>query len=278
MPTSQLGYFSKEHIIKLRKAYKDMEASYRILVLNFDQIHLDGTSKEYMDNGLYRRIYTLKKCINNIYTTCPPDSPKIPEHDDVTDVGINLQSYYINMYGAFENMARICIEESSAEMAEKRKARASFLSKNVSDKIKNKLPKNLCSYFDNKLDCEWLNTLESFRHSLAHRIPLYVPRYSVPKENEKEYNELNEKINIATSRLDFNEVKALTVKQEKLVVFVPMTTHSFGEKSPGILFHAQVIADWNTLIEFFCIFLDEVSPPIGGSIRKQLTNEGITLA
>ncbi|MGL1861262.1 MAG: hypothetical protein OCC46_01930 [Pseudodesulfovibrio sp.] len=277
MTSSQLGCFSEDQVCQLLKGYESVGVGFKILVDNFADIQMDGVAKEYLDNGVFRRIYTLKRCIDNVYRICPPDSSAIPSHDNVTDVSIYLQSYYINLYGAFENMARICIEIFGANLAEKRKARASFLSSNVSDKVLKKLPKKLREHFNNEDFSSWQATLESFRHSLAHRIPLYVPRYSVSEEDKDTYNELDRKQFEAVIKSNFDEADAIETEKLNIVQFVPMTTHSFGESAPGLFFHAQIIADWNTLVDFFCAFLDEVANPIGDRIRKLHDVKGLKL-
>jgi hypothetical protein len=104
----------------------------------------------------------------------------------------------------------------------------------------------------------WYDYLGNFRHSLAHRIPLYIPPYVLLTKNEVAYREVEQRMAIAISKRDFVEHERLSVEQLKLTSFKPWMQHSFGEKSRTVYFHPQMIADFNTVDEVGWKMLDEL--------------------
>tara|TARA_R110000787_G_scaffold1497_6_gene6261 strand:- start:31356 stop:31796 length:441 start_codon:yes stop_codon:yes gene_type:complete len=102
---------------------------------------------------------------------------------------------------------------------------------------------------------KWIGNLEDFRHALAHRIPLYIPPYCIPEDNRDAYEHL-EKQKFQCSSAEWERLDA---EQMELCHFAPIMQHSFGEKSRPIVFHAQVIADFNTIIELGLKILEELT-------------------
>jgi hypothetical protein len=81
---------------------------------------------------------------------------------------------------------------------------------------------------------------ERFRHALAHRIPLYIPRYAIV--NQEAYSDLQAQKEAVVG--DPQEFDRLTEEQMKHVQFQPVMVHSLSEKSPRIVFHPQILADF----------------------------------
>ena len=57
---------------------------------------------------------------------------------------------------------------------------------------------------------------------------------------------------------NFQKAAELSQEQHKLGTFVPGITHSFSENAPVAIFHAQVLSDWNTIIELSDKVLEEL--------------------
>jgi len=55
------------------------------------------------------------------------------------------------------------------------------------------------------------------------------------------------------------EVRRLKEKKKLITRFVPLYTHSFDENAPFVVFHAQLIADFNTVDELGHRMLEELS-------------------
>lgn len=106
---------------------------------------------------------------------------------------------------------------------------------------------------------EWYKNLENFRHALAHRIPLYVPPFALNDEEAEKYEDLETQIRVAIKEHDFSKVQQLDEQKNQLGHFIPCIAHSFGEKSPSILFHPQILFDWNTVVELSNKFYEELT-------------------
>jgi hypothetical protein len=73
-----------------------------------------------------------------------------------------------------------------------------------------------------------------------------------------EYNALERLSNEALQRMDLDEYDRLQAEQLKLGRFRPWMTHSFEEGAPHVVFHYQLLADYNTVDEFGRKMLQEL--------------------
>jgi hypothetical protein len=78
---------------------------------------------------------------------------------------------------------------------------------------------------------------------------LYIPPYTVLPEDTAKHNDLEVKKGDAIQKGEFAEYDRLDAEQMQLARFTPMMTHSHADSSGSIAFHAQVLADWNTVAE-----------------------------
>ena len=100
-----------------------------------------------------------------------------------------------------------------------------------------------------------------YRDGLAHRIPLYIPPYTVLQKDVKAYNDLEKRKYEAILRGDENEYNKIKAKMSEKEKWAPQIMHSFSEKARPILFHAQMIVDMKTLFELcdaMCNALDDL--------------------
>jgi hypothetical protein len=96
----------------------------------------------------------------------------------------------------------------------------------------------------------WFVNLENFRHSLGHRIPLYIPPYVVSARNSVSYEKLEAQMNDALfQQRDLGAYAHLKAEQDALRRFEPLMKHSFGDPTPPVIFHSQILADFATLEE-----------------------------
>jgi hypothetical protein len=94
---------------------------------------------------------------------------------------------------------------------------------------------------------EWASV---HRDALAHRIPLYVPPGGVPKKDVDAYNDLSARMSDALYvKQDGYEYERLSAKQDQLLVFQPLITHSARETTHHFAFHVQMLADFLTIEE-----------------------------
>lgn len=98
--------------------------------------------------------------------------------------------------------------------------------------------------------------LKDYRDTLAHRIPLYIPPFTLTQEEAKHYQELEKQKWKST---DPASLSIIDEQQSLLGRFMPLMRHSFSESPEGeIFFHPQVLADWSTIIELADKFFIEL--------------------
>lgn len=298
---TEYKFYSDESLADLEKAVQRIEPSFLLVTkCLLSRFNSEGVAREYTIQGFLRRLSTMNRCIKQIFSICPPDTCKLDDPNVATDAGIFLQSFYANLYGAFENLARVCVEMSKAELTEVEKRNASFLSKKIGKKVKDALPAALLNYHSSGEMILWREHLNEFRHSLAHRIPLYVPPSSIQPKDACLYKELradHQRLLDEYTKWVFNRQRShensfrnneiideyqqklaeIKQKQSSLEFFCPVATHSYAEGGRLIGFHGQVVANWNTILDFVCHFLEAMQPPLGQKLRVELIDTGISL-
>lgn len=203
-------------------------------------------SREYILHGFLRRLGILQRCVQNVYSIYPPERSDIPSRNECVDLAINLQSFVFNVFGCIDNLAWVWATERRLTVEAGGALRPMDIS--LQRKLLRKtLPKDLCQYLDSLKD--WFCYMENFRHALAHRVPLYVPPYTVTSSNFDKHNDLEKCKSAAIQQRDFDEYERLDAEQTQLGRFTPAMTHSQSEGSGSVLFHPQVLADWNTVAE-----------------------------
>jgi hypothetical protein len=81
----------------------------------------------------------------------------------------------------------------------------------------------------------------------------------IDPKNEQAYRKLEAPMDAAARRYDFKERERLAAEQKKLTFFRPWMTHSFTEDAKHVVFHAQLLADFNTIDELGHKMLDELA-------------------
>ena len=164
------------------------------------------------------------------------------------DAEINIQAFVFNIFGCIDNLAWIWTEEKNLTTKDGMRIHHTKVGLGKDKKIiRNSFSADFQLYLDTLQP--WLENLENFRHALAHRIPLYIPPYNISPSKAAEYQALEDRKSAAIKRLDLVENERLSVEQMSLVKFIPCMTHSFEENSKIVVFHAQLLADFNTIDE-----------------------------
>jgi len=225
--------FSNKQINQLHKAYDDVQREYIDFFLSCSKLILcltDNKIKEYFQHGFMRRLTTIKRCVDNIYKVWPPERSSLLSKEEREDVTINLQAFIFNIYGSIENLRSIFYK--------------------IRNKIKHEYVKELEDYLVSEKYITWKEYLNNFRHALAHRIPLYIPPFVLSPEETKKYYDLGEQMKEALQKMDFSQYERIECERDALGKICPLMTHSFSEKAKEVVFHAQIIADFNTVIKF----------------------------
>lgn len=215
-------------------------------------------AKEYAHYGYVRRLKTLEASVRNVFSLLPPELEAIPTSDATTDATINIQASVFNVFASIDNLAWILVKERNLTKADGAPLPASWVGLGPDNThVRGQLSPEFSGYLEGL--GEWFEHLEDFRHALAHRIPLYIPPYSVPENRLDTYNALGKQMNEAMAALNFAKVDALEAEQKALVIFQPVMLHSITQKSRPVVFHAQTIANFNTAIEIGEKMMEELN-------------------
>jgi hypothetical protein len=251
-----MSYLTQEQIAKIEERLAEIEPRYnRLLLAVSHRKYSSEQAAEYARHGYLRRLGTVRRCIENVFTLIPPDMNDIPHRNVLHDAQINIQAFVANVYGCIDNLAWVWLYESGLATKIHRN-RVGLRSKHT--EVRATLSTNLQIYLQ-EID-PWLDYLIEYRDALAHRIPLYIPPGGVPTKNVDAYNDLAQRIMDALYILnDGFEYERLSAEQEKLLVFQPLITHSVKETTAHFAFHVQMLADFVTVEELGYKMLDELS-------------------
>jgi hypothetical protein len=246
-------YFTLEQLRTLEEGYYTVSRKYHELLsqyVSFSNAH--PRSSEYILQGFIRRLGTLERSIQNVYSLYPPDRSDIPSRDTCLDLTINLQSFVFNVFGCLDNLAWIWVTECQLKTV-----KGKPLAGNLVGFRRRNIYETFSTEFQNYLAGlnTWFEGMEDYRHALAHRIPFYIPPFVVHPTKLALYNDFEKQKNDALQLQDFLKYDELDAEQEKLGNFNPAMMHSYVEGARPVVFHFQVLADWNTVAEIAEMFL-----------------------
>lgn len=248
-------YFKENEIRNLESGYLEVREKYNQLLPKFTNFK-NAEAQEAWHHGFLRRFKTLFRCLENVYRIYPPNLDRKLDRNELSDLDINLQTFIFNIFGCLDNLAEILVKEKNIKKNDGADLSPSSIGfpKPPFEKY-NLVLQGFSSNFQNYLNQmnEWFSYLERFRHSLAHRIPLYVPPYEATAEEEGEIRNLEIEKWAASEKKDFAEVDIIDKKLRLIGRAVPYMTL----KSQSVLFHAQLIIDLKTMIEMLDNFLRE---------------------
>jgi hypothetical protein len=251
-------YFSDQNLEKLNKTQTEVASKCELLVESYlNRDYKDSRAREFAKHGFSRRLKTLARRIDSVFRILPPDRTDLPSCEEIYDGMMNIQAFVFNAFGILDNLAWIWVQEKSVRNKDgsqihKRKVGLGKKYKLVRSSLSTEFQKYL------KGKDKWLDHLEDFRHALAHRIPLYIPPYIIPKDKKADYRQLDDRITEAGKRGDIAECDRLKAERDALCMFVPWVTHSFGESAPHIEFHTQLLTDFLAIEEVSQKMLEEL--------------------
>jgi hypothetical protein len=212
-------------------------------------------AKEFAEHGLLRRLSTMVHCIDVVFDRLPPDLVEVPERATISDATISLQAFTANVFGCLDNLAWIwiCERDLRANDGTPMLPRRIGLGPRYRE-IWRSLPVDLRERISGYE--EWFRVMGDFRDALVHRIPFYIPPFTIDPARSEDFQRLEtEKWSALTSRSrELYEAKKR--EQGELRRFQPFMLHSLTEKAPPIYFHGQILADFNTVDDVAHAFLD----------------------
>jgi hypothetical protein len=244
-------FFHPDTLMSLQEDLKLLTPQWAELIDAFESLELNNPqSREYVFHGFLRRLSTLKRCIENVFEIHPPQKIENPSKNNLEDLKINLQAFMFNCYGCIDNLAWVWVKETYFNYQSRKNIYFFY------NKIKQQLSPDFATCLENL--SPWFKYLEDFRHALAHRIPLFIPPFTINSEDEELYKQIELEIYAAIGKGDFAEYTKLLEEQHTLGKFLPLMTHSFSESSKSLIFHAQLIVDWKTMRHLAYAFLKEL--------------------
>jgi hypothetical protein len=249
-------YFSIERVGELLASQEEVHRQFNEL-RNKMLLRTYKTERgaEYAKHGFCRRLDTLVRSIDRVYELLPPDQEAIPERGVVVDAAIAIRAFTMNAFGCLDNIAWIWVYEKGIKNGDGTELQRKHVGLRK-PRVHDKLTKEFQAYLDTKQ--EWFDNLVDFRDSVAHRIPLYIPPYVVPKANGAKYSELQKKKWEEPAKSDPVEYEKVKTEQLKLCRFVPGMMHSIFEESPQVEFHSQLLNDYVTIDGHGLTLLEEL--------------------
>lgn len=237
--------FSREALEQIQCEYRTIPEKQLRLVEGYVLRNFNNArAKEHATQGFPRRLKILSRCIERIFEILPPDRTELPTTEQLTDAVINIQAFIFHVFGSMDNLAWIWVCEKGLKRPDGSPLPDQWIGLKKA-MVRNSFSQEFQQYLETLR--EWFEHLENFRHALAHRIPPYIPPYTVHPDNEAAYRDLEHRMEAAVQSRDFAAYERLSDEQNALAVFTPLMTHSFEEKSKTVVFHAQVLADFNTI-------------------------------
>jgi hypothetical protein len=76
-------FYDHDQLAQLRDGYCTVNPAYERLMGDYLSLPLTNEAAyEYVRHGFVRRLGTLKRCIENVYSTCPPERSDKPSRDE----------------------------------------------------------------------------------------------------------------------------------------------------------------------------------------------------
>lgn len=253
-----MSAFSEETIQEMADSYETVMRQHEEIQMTFiRQTFRHEGAKESAHQGFLRRLSMMKHCVQTVFVSLPPERESLPTKNNLNDASMALHAFVINVFGCVDNLATILVKELPITKADgldlpKREVGLRQLNATVRGAISDEFRTYLES-----ID-EWFGYLESYRHSLAHRVPLYIAPFMITDEDRPEYDRLETEMALASQQRDYVGWDQLDKQQEQLGLFRPIMSHSPSEPLNHVYFHPQMICDYNTIAELSNRVLREI--------------------
>jgi hypothetical protein len=244
-------YFSDDNINKMadeflamRQRFADLRQRYLV------RPWVSAKGREFATHGFARRLSMLVRSIEMVYSLLPPEQQQedVPGHDTVTEATVAIQAFVINASGCIDNLAWVWVHEKDVRRPNGEPLPREHVGLRSANKsVRATFTKGLRDYLDTRE--EWFDHLTHFRDSLAHRVPLYIPPYIITPEKLDQYNQLSAEANAAAAKGDADGFWKADKERDALGIFRPWMVSAVTDDKAPVVFHAQLIADYNTVHE-----------------------------
>ena len=201
-------------------------------------------AKEYLSHGVMRRLGTMMRSIENVFTIFPIEKGTLLSMNELKDVDINLHAFFINIFGLLDNLAWVLIYEKQLSAKIDKKSVGLY-----KKKTQEHFTEKFHGYLNSGSMKRWYEEyLKNYRDALSHRIPLYVPPQALIPEQALQVKQIENKIADCYKSCDLDMIEKLRKEQNSIGDVCFLISHAFSE-SKSIVLHAQLIADFNTIEE-----------------------------
>ncbi len=244
---------TEKNIIQIKQGYAEAHQELNNTILNMipfcKSLEIENKKAyDYCYHGVLRRIFLIKKCLENFERITPPERNSYLDDEQRKDLNLFLHSFLLHISGGIDNLAWVWFYKRKIDQVE--------------DTIKyrfkiNLFGKDFKKYLDKEVidKCRefksWYELLKNFRNPAAHRVPPYIVPYTVAPSDEKLHSELMQKLSTT------NDEKLQSKIQEQLDNlrdYEPIYMHSFIEGSEMVRLHPQTISDSRS----FCVLVNLV--------------------
>ncbi len=241
-------FYSPEDVAELRRDADLVDGRFRDLRLEFVSArYRSAVAQEHAHHGFSRRLGTMARCVTRRFDLLPPDLDGVPEDGVTIDAALYVQAFIFNSFGCCENLAWIWAHERDIRDGAGRPLRPNRIGlgpgcNEMRETFSDTFLQTLAIYDD------WFGYLKDYRDALAHRIPLYIPPWSIDPDLGDEYNALDAAATAALMAHDFDGHGRLIGQRDALRHFTPVITHSLISARP-IRLHPQLLNDFDTIVD-----------------------------
>lgn len=238
--------YSEENLDQLHNDYGRIHERYIDLSLAYLKKDFKvPKAREFAEHGFCRRVTLMTHCIRMIFEQIPPSTTCPLNLEKAFDATIYFQVFRFNVFGCLDNLAHIWVEEMNIKQDNGKKIPDPAVSFFVRHKQNQNINKCLSEEFRLYLNSHdsWFQNLKNFRDAIAHRIPVYIPPYCIYDDETEESSDIESDTNEA----NFHKYDETKCNLEPTSHFLPIATHSFMEDSEQILFHPQMLSDYNII-------------------------------
>ena len=202
---------------------------------------------EFSVHGVSRRLDLICQCASDIFSAIPVSEATIPSRAQRKKAELALHGLFLHIYGCIDNLAWVLVLEKQL----KQENGKPLPHQQVGLGEKCKRVRSILSDETNSLLDEyktWFTHLENYRHSLAHRIPLYILPYCVDQKNVDEYRGAQNEYWQCVRSGNHVGADLADKKMQTLGHFMPFYVHSYEERAPTMWIHQQTAVDVLTLV------------------------------
>ena len=182
--------------------------------------YAEKQAREYAVHGFACRLDTLVNASKWSSKACRPSGIGCPPARNGSKRRSESRGLFVfNAFGSINNLAWVfAIEKAIKNRKGDPLHRNSIGLAACNIAIRKNLSQNFQNYLKGK--DEWFKQLEDFRHSLAHRMPPFVPPCITTPDKEAAYNEIQVAMDDAIARRDFDTYDEKSEQQCALGIFV----------------------------------------------------------